>query len=691
MPTPNLFKTQLPSRLAMFAAAAFLLLWLVSYLFIGLYESLNFDGFPADGPFQLFNPLRRIAAGQRAGADFQFFHGVGVPYLHYPLFLLFGKTIFASELSRAFTSLACYLLSLGLFAFVVTGERVKRAFCFVVLALWLSEVFLIGKPGLYGNPLASPGNSLLSVRSTFPLVTFAVLLSRLPRAAKAMLAGAGLASSLFFGTEHGLALNVSFFFVGACVAAKSLFAARGAEGSTLLRSNVGFYALAGVSAVACGAALFVLTCGPRGALQALEYNLAEVPADQFWYFGVPPNDFAAAWSDFPHATMKGTLLFIVAACWLLACLWMIFRSPKVAFDARPVTTAQMLCYGLIACASCLGMLEKGYLAPLLRVFLLAVLSFAFRESFRQTVADRLGALSASTRRAAMIGAAALALLSLASVSLALYSRVPDPALIFNASVPRLSPLWTKYMAQVKKAIDGRLAPGEKPVIWSTYSGLLETHYGVFHAKDDYIIHALGPRRRDAYLMAFRTTKPKFVQTVRRSLFIHYTEQRDYEQWLRVTSWDFYEDILNNYDALTTTDSSIIWVRKNAEWVAPSDSFAPLPFDRAADCVELPPVNAAEGVVVIRLRYEANNPWKKLPFVGGLPRHLVFPENTGNSLPISLPPYANEVRFPLYLKPGVRPRLKFATRSLVPGASFAVKEVAYKTVPVAASQKIFLED
>jgi hypothetical protein len=695
MPAPNLFKTRLPSRLALLAAASFLLLWLVSYVFIGLYESLNFDGFPADGPFQLFNPLRRIAAGQRAGADFQFFHGAGVPYLHYPLFLLFGKTIFASELSRAFTSLACYLLSLGLFAFAVTGGRGKRAFCFVALALWLSEIFLIGKPGLYGNPLASPGNSLLSVRSTFPLVTFAILLSGLPRAAKAMFAGAGLALALFCGTEHGLALSVSFFFVGACVAAKSLFAARGAEGSKLLRSNVGFYALAGASAAVCGAALFVLTCGPRGALQALKYNLAEVPADQFWYFGVPPNDFAAAWSDFPHATMKGTLLFVIAACWLLACLWMIFRSPKVTFDARPVTTAQMLCYGLIACASCLGMLEKGYLAPLLRIFLLVVLSFAFQESFLQTVGERLSALSASTRRTAIIGAAALALISLASVSFALYSRIPDPALIFNASVPRLSPLWTKYVARVTEAVGGRLAPGEKPVIWSTYSGLLETHYGVFHPKDDYIIHALGPRRREAYLTAFRATKPQIVQTIRRTLFIRYTEQRDYEQWLRVTSWDFYEDILNNYDVLTTTDSSIIWVRKNAEWVGPTDSFTPLPlegaFDRAADCVELPPVNAAEGVVVVRLRYEVDNPWKKLPFIGGLPRHLVFPENTGSELPVSLPPYAGEVRFPLYAKPGVRPRLKFATKSLVPGPSFAVKEVAYKTVPVAVSQRIFLED
>src|SRR5207244_4667966 len=91
------------------SALLFIGLWTGNYLTGGIYESLNFDGFPADGPFQLFNPLRRIAAGQAPGVQFQFFHGLGVPYLHYPIFWLFGKSIFASELSRHLTSLLSYL------------------------------------------------------------------------------------------------------------------------------------------------------------------------------------------------------------------------------------------------------------------------------------------------------------------------------------------------------------------------------------------------------------------------------------------------------------------------------------------------------------------------------------------------------------------------------------------------------
>jgi len=40
-----------------------------------------------------------LAAGQIAGQDFQFFHGLGVPFLHYPLFALLGKTFYSAELS----------------------------------------------------------------------------------------------------------------------------------------------------------------------------------------------------------------------------------------------------------------------------------------------------------------------------------------------------------------------------------------------------------------------------------------------------------------------------------------------------------------------------------------------------------------------------------------------------------------
>src|SRR5271170_3615884 len=96
MPRPAMSGPGLPrerfERWAVWSAQAFLAAWALFYLAQAAKLSLWFDGVPEDGPFQIFDPLRRIAAGQVGGRDFIFFHGIGVPYLHYPLFALFGKT-----------------------------------------------------------------------------------------------------------------------------------------------------------------------------------------------------------------------------------------------------------------------------------------------------------------------------------------------------------------------------------------------------------------------------------------------------------------------------------------------------------------------------------------------------------------------------------------------------------------------
>src|SRR5271165_4749534 len=90
---PNSRDGRLVVRCAQILIAAWFLLYVVQALNSGLW----FKGAPADGPFELFNPLRRIAAGQVPGRDFIQYHGIGGPYLQYPLFALFGgKTLIQS-------------------------------------------------------------------------------------------------------------------------------------------------------------------------------------------------------------------------------------------------------------------------------------------------------------------------------------------------------------------------------------------------------------------------------------------------------------------------------------------------------------------------------------------------------------------------------------------------------------------
>lgn len=93
-------------------------LLLLAVCWYQLVESLlflsPFDDIPFDGPFQLFNWLRRIDHGQLPGRDFNCFHGLGIPYIHYPLYKLMGGGILGSEFSRQvmsrFAMIATYLI-----------------------------------------------------------------------------------------------------------------------------------------------------------------------------------------------------------------------------------------------------------------------------------------------------------------------------------------------------------------------------------------------------------------------------------------------------------------------------------------------------------------------------------------------------------------------------------------------------
>src|ERR1035437_506141 len=119
-----------------------------------------FNGYPADGPFQLFNPLRRIAAGQTAGIDFQLSDGLLTAFIHYPIFSLFAKPVFASEFSRQFLSVAFFIL-IPCAAFLLVVRPRRHAVCLAILAMAATDFVTRGE-------LALPANSLLGIRRSVP-------------------------------------------------------------------------------------------------------------------------------------------------------------------------------------------------------------------------------------------------------------------------------------------------------------------------------------------------------------------------------------------------------------------------------------------------------------------------------------------------------------------------------------------
>jgi hypothetical protein len=240
----------------------------------------------------------------------------------------------------------------------------------------------------------------------------------------------------------------------------------------------------------------------------------------------------------------------------------------------------------------------------------------------------------------------------------------------------LDDYWNDYMAGATRAIQTHR---ERPVLtlWSEYAALLDAHYGTFQAAEDYIIHAVGWPRWQHYLDAFRTSNPEFVTTM--------TPQFSFAELLQDTHWEFYEDLLNNYQPIAEVEHAIIWQRSPGPWVLRSQAFQPLTLndaagDAAAQSVTLPVSPDQERIAVVLVHYQISNSWRKLPVLGLTPRYLATVEGTARNNAISFPPDLTEFQFPVKLQAGKAVTLRFRTDTLLPHAAMHVKEVDWKLLP-----------
>lgn len=213
--------------------------------------------------------------------------------------------------------------------------------------------------------------------------------------------------------------------------------------------------------------------------------------------------------------------------------------------------------------------------------------------------------------------------------------------------------------------------GRKPTVWSTYSSLVETLLEEYHPDTDYIIHALGKKRREKYLETFLKSKCDYAITIK--------NQWLYGNWLLQAHWDFYESLVDNYDILCQTPSHLLWKRKENPcsqakiWEGSIQNLgekneAILPLNRTQEKYD---------VVVVHIEYEIQNPWRSIPFLQYLPRYFVDPVNAQTRQVISLPPYYTEFSFPVFIKSTENPKLYFSVRSLVPYTTLHVKKLSYR--------------
>lgn len=648
-------------RLAVIAAAIFLAVWSVSYVIRGIAAGVWFDGSPSDGPFSMFNALRRIDAGQTLGLDVRSYLGVGVPLLHYPMFVALGRTIVASEITRHLLAFLSYLVPL--IAFFYAACRSVR------ITLLLTTISTLALEAFFHN-VAGPANSMIVVRAMMPLFIFSIWLSDIRDSVKAATIGFGVALAFLFGFEQSIAFTIAFTVAALVKAILS-------RGKGTATTDLKFLVIALGSAAVGSAVLLLGLCGQRGARAVLQFFLVDLPADKFWYDGSPPNPFLGAWKEL--VTSRHHLFPFLPAIVAVVILCIVLPRVRLAGAAMArdwrVIALVMLGYGIMSSVSLLGMLGIHYTVPLCRVLVLVALLAAVKHP-----------LSLKTASAGLRSAIPYAF-SAVCLGAAIFAVVPAMAATKHPTYtpvygPNLSPAWDRYMADATRIIDtNRERPG--PVsLWSTYAGLLESHYDVFDPAADYLVVEVGAERRARYFSEFARIQPEFVQTFAPLFFV-------YEEWLQNVDWPFYEAVLNNYRIVGATERSFLWRRTATPWTSTNVPAESLHVDASGRCIPIPASRNDERVGIVALRYSVHNSWSRFPLLGMTPRYLVTPEGTPRHIPVSLPPYQRELRFAVELPLGKSIRLGLDTKSLLPNAGFAVDGVSIQRLPWNQDQRAIL--
>lgn len=347
-----------------------ILFWLTMFSFIvvnllvSFANSSIFDGFPFDGPFQSFNPLRRMAIGEWPLIDFKYFHGNLLPLLLYPFYALFGKNLFAAELSRhlldlIFFVLAMVILGRGLFA----EQYYRRLFYMVFLATSLSNAVMTE----IQNPILSVHSTIVR---TFPqIIAFVIAIYVVGSGQKrgrhllleSTLVGLLAAVVFLFTNEQGVYLAVT-------AAAIFLLFAPARLALRIIASGVVFVTFV---AALVGVEMAMGWDGPIAAIR-------DIVADQVWYFGTYPNFFITNLADFRDnggvfkLAAGFTRLFFVALT-VGALVWIALRDKR----KEVAGLLALVIYGLCATASSLGYFGLHYFDPLIRAFLVALLYFVY--------------------------------------------------------------------------------------------------------------------------------------------------------------------------------------------------------------------------------------------------------------------------------------------------------------------------
>lgn len=661
-------------------------------LFIGAYgQSKYFCGPFSDGSLEHLNPLARISAGQIPGHAFQVLHGLGLPYLHFPFYLLLGKNLFASEATKDFFPPIFFFLSNFGLLWVITRRKGP--------ALILSAAVMLLADRLYPNLLLPGVYVSLGVRTAFPIFVGSLIIW-LERKKKVSIPLVTLTLALTFliTSEQGLSALLAFPLVLIFFAEAKNLRERLMTTASAVLFSVGWVLL-----------VFFIVSG-RYLFEPLRYFISEVPGDEFWFFGTMNPPYATIGDILRSPYIAGVF---TAGIVLLGVIFFLNRKKHLGGS---LGISFLLFYGLLTLTHLLESVDNGRATILARVDVMAViwLCLSYFPKIKGWLDSRLAGKQAGRRAnvplpvwgLASLGAAAVLFLIIEgevvriSGSLTdLNKRRADSYLGSTVSGVYLCNSgyinWKLHLDTLAKYIpqlENPSLPGPTPSLWSTFAGIPEYLLGQFNPASDYIDHALGPTRRRDYLATFRQKKPDYVVTIRRSPYP--------AEWLEDNYWDFYRTVLVNYRPVDVSMFGIIWKKAMDNWADSRPRWDNIitGTDGAKEVtLTVGQPYKDKDLLEVEVSYKIDNPWKRLPVLGLTPKFILNIENADFNtvsvlnLPISLAPYETKKIFPIVLASGVDPKLSLETISDLPGVGFSLTGIRYRVLNLTPETKrLFLD-
>jgi hypothetical protein len=515
-----------------------------------------------DGALQTWFALDHFARGQQLGTAFQSYLGVTMVLALLPLFVLGGKTLFASTLA-AYT-----LVLLGAFATAFAcvwlirpvPRRVRWQAALVLAFLFYYAGAMAGQAtGIAWPATLDPGVSLRPLRGALPFLMlpfFVVLVRRAWLEGRALVglplglvAGAGL----LWSNDAGIPLVIAL--IGALVLA---FWQRPA----LMARTAAAFAL-GVMASA-GAILLAVTHGAPGPW--LTYNFRDVAADQFWFF--------APWERSTRILSAADLPNILAHADPLSALSLVTLALCVAFAAvqrlRGKSAAVRGSAFVFVGASVLGTalvpqigghvgaeyngitFVLGVCAPLI---VLPARAWRKARGLLRLIGPRQVAVLTGVAALAMVGTEAVPLATSPARS---QRTVYDPALGFFVTPAYAADL--AAMRRLAAAWDGQGVPQDRRLL-SVYTSPLDIAAGTRSPADvGSLIHALGPEKRAAFTALVAERRVAAVTTIA-------PDYSGWEGWITRANWPFFRALRENYAPIARNDQQVLWVRRDSKRAA----------------------------------------------------------------------------------------------------------------------------